>query len=169
MSPDTELRSSHAGRLSATPTVREPEAERRSTEPLVAETAISPEPELAWRLAPLRDFTTTSPEPDFAVMGQFTSPTDTSPEPDLSRAPLPSTSSNRNVARSSAAIKISSVADSDVAGTADDLGVTDVGADRDVSRSCLDHVGQPVRYPEAQLGLRMLQRNWCGKLIRSQS
>ena len=91
MSPDTELRSSQAGRLSATPTVKEPDAERRSTEPLVEETAMSPEPELAWRLAPRRDFTTTSPEPDFAVMGQFASPTDTSPEPELSRAPLPST------------------------------------------------------------------------------
>lgn len=47
MSPDTELRSSQAGRLSATPTVKEPEVECTSTEPLVAETAISPDPELA--------------------------------------------------------------------------------------------------------------------------
>ena len=52
MSPETELRSIQAGRLSATPTVKEPEAERRSTEPFVAETAMSPDPELAWRLAP---------------------------------------------------------------------------------------------------------------------
>ena len=34
MSPETESRSSQAGRLSAMPTVTEPEAERRSTEPL---------------------------------------------------------------------------------------------------------------------------------------
>ena len=46
---------------------------------------------------------------------------------------------------------------SDVAGTADDLGAADVGADRDVGRSCLDHIGQPVRYAEAQVGLRTPQ------------
>ena len=33
--------------MSPMPTVREPEAERKSTEPLVAETAMSPDPELA--------------------------------------------------------------------------------------------------------------------------
>src|SRR5215203_5610928 len=91
ISPETELRSSQAGRLSAMPTVKEPDAERKSTDPLVAETAISPDPELAWRVAPRTDFTTKSPEPDFAVIGQFTSPTDTSPDPEPSLAPVPST------------------------------------------------------------------------------
>ena len=91
MAPDTELRSSQAGRLSATPTVNEPEAERRSADPLVAAMPMSPDPDLACRSPPRNDCTTTSPEPDFVVRGQRTSLTDTSPEPELSRAPLPST------------------------------------------------------------------------------
>ena len=91
MSPDTELRSSQVGRLSATPIVSEPEAERTSTEPLVEDTAMSPDPEFACRLPPRRDFTTTSPEPDFAARELFASPIDTSPEPELSRLPLPAT------------------------------------------------------------------------------
>ena len=69
MSPETELMSIQAGRLSATPTAREPEAERRSTEPLVAATPMSPEPELACR-SPRTDITATATEPDFAVTGQ---------------------------------------------------------------------------------------------------
>src|SRR6185312_9107787 len=72
MSPDTELRSSQAGRLSAIPTVKEPEAE------------------FACNVAPRSDFTMTEPDPDFAVMGPFTSPNDTSPEPVRTRLPLPS-------------------------------------------------------------------------------
>src|SRR6185436_2473989 len=91
ISPETESRSSQAGRLSATPTVKVPEAERRSTEPLAEVMPMSPDPEFAWRLAPRSDCTTTSPEPDFAVSGQQASPTETSPEPELSLAPLPST------------------------------------------------------------------------------
>ena len=90
MSPDTELRSSQAGRLSAIPTVKEPEADRRSTEPLVAATEMSPDPEFACNVAPRSDFTMSEPDPDFAVMGPFTSPNDTSPEPVRTRLPLPS-------------------------------------------------------------------------------
>src|SRR6476659_3056489 len=90
MSPDTELRSSQAGRLSAIPTVKEPEADRRSTEPLVAATEMSPDPEFACNVAPRSDFTMTEPDPDFAVIGPFTSPNDTSPEPVRTRLPLPS-------------------------------------------------------------------------------
>src|SRR3954447_6880957 len=91
MSPETELRSSQVGKLSATPTVSEPEADRRSTDPLVEVTPMSPDPELACRSGPSSVCTTTSPEPDFAVIGQCASPTDTSPEPEFNRANLPST------------------------------------------------------------------------------
>src|SRR5215217_8548325 len=80
ISPETELRSSQVGRLSATPTVKEPDAERSSTDPLVDVMPMSPDPELACRLAPSSVCTTTSPEPDFAVTGHCASPTDTSPE-----------------------------------------------------------------------------------------
>ena len=41
-SPEAESRSSQAGSPSATPTVREPDAVRRSAEPLVAATVMSP-------------------------------------------------------------------------------------------------------------------------------
>src|SRR4029453_10362867 len=91
MSPETELRSSQVAKLSATAIVKEPEAERRSTDPLVELMPMSPDPELACRLPPSRDCTTTSPEPDLAVTGQCASPTDTSPEPEFSRAARPST------------------------------------------------------------------------------
>src|SRR4029453_2481352 len=91
ISPETEWRSIQAGRVSAPPTAKDPEAERRSTDPFVAETAMSPDPELAWRLAPRTDLMTTSPEPDLAVIGQFASPIDTSPEPEPSLARLPLT------------------------------------------------------------------------------
>ena len=69
MPPETELRSSQAGRLSATPIDREPEAERRSTAPLVAAMPMSPEPDFACR-SPRSDLTMTAPEPDFAMTGQ---------------------------------------------------------------------------------------------------
>src|SRR6478736_2026421 len=91
MSPDVELRSSHAGRLSATPMVSEPDAERRSTEPVVDDTAMSPDPDLAWTSAWCTDLTTTSPEPDFAEIGQCTSAMVRSPEPELTLAARPAT------------------------------------------------------------------------------
>ena len=152
MSPDTELRSSQAGRLSATPTVQA-EAERRSTEPLVAETAMSPEPELAWRLAPLRDFTTTSPEPDFAVMGN-SSPTDTSPEPELGRRHCRQPEATEMLpdpvpqSRSAALPTVMSP---------EPLMILErpMSALIEMSADPVLIVGQPVRYPEMQAGLRM--------------
>src|SRR3954449_4800374 len=80
-SPLTEWRSSHAGKWSATPTVMAPEADRRSSEPLVDGTAMSPEPELARSSTRCTARTVTSPEPDFATKGQYASLIWTSPEP----------------------------------------------------------------------------------------
>src|SRR3712207_3614061 len=89
--PDTDSRSSQAGSPSDTPTEREPEALRRSTEPLVEVISMSPDPDLActsvWNTGPI----VTSPDPDLARTGQRTSPTLTVPDPDSSRAPDPAT------------------------------------------------------------------------------
>src|SRR3712207_7673607 len=89
--PDTDSRSSQAGSRSDTPTEREPEALRRSTEPLVEVISMSPDPDLAstsvWNTEPI----VTSPDPDLARTGQWTSPTLTAPDPDSSRAPDPAT------------------------------------------------------------------------------
>src|SRR4029453_7159188 len=74
MSPETESRSSQVAKLSATAIVKEPEAERRSTDPLVELMPMSPDPELACRLPPSSDWPTTSPEPDFALAGQAALP-----------------------------------------------------------------------------------------------
>src|SRR5688572_26342189 len=90
ISPDTECRSSQAGRWSAIPMLSPPDAVRRSTEPEVEDTAMSPEAELAWTPPCCTDWTGTSPGPDFAGMGQCTSPGLTPPEPELTRPPVPS-------------------------------------------------------------------------------
>src|SRR5215213_10787740 len=90
-SPDDESRSSQAGSPSATPTVRVPEAVRRSTGPLVAAIVMSPDPELALTAWWAR-LMVTSPDPDFATTGHCASPTVMSPEPDASRVPEPPTS-----------------------------------------------------------------------------
>src|SRR5687768_13627205 len=73
ISPETELRSSHAANWSATPMVNEPDADRRSTEPVVEGTEISPDPELACRFARCNDRRAISPDPDLALTEQWAS------------------------------------------------------------------------------------------------
>ena len=81
--PVTECRSSQAGRSSATPIVRAPDAERRSTDPVVQGTEMSPEPELAVSSTRRRARIVISPEPDLAetVVGSSVSPRESSGDP----------------------------------------------------------------------------------------
>src|SRR6188508_2693471 len=168
MSPDTELRSSQAARLSAMPTVREPEAERKSTDPVVAATAMSPDPEFACRLPVRSDFTMTSPEPDFAVMGQFTSATDTSPEPEPSLAPLPST---RATERSPEPVLQSRSTALPIVISPEPLMILEWPMLALIEMSAepvLITYVRPSGTPRRRWALVYL-RNCCGKLIRSQS
>src|SRR5512133_3398798 len=167
MSPETESRSSQAGRLSAMPTVTEPEAERRSTEPLAEVIPMSPDPEFAWRLPPRRDCTTISPEPDLAVSGQLTSPTETSPDPEPSRAPLPATRATEMFpdpvlqSRSAALPMVTSPEPLTILERPTSA-LTEMSADPVLITYC-----SPCGTPRRKWAF-VYRRNCCGKLIRSQ-
>ena len=112
---------------------------------------MSPDPELAWSCEPRNDLTTTSPDADLAVTGQCASVTVTSPEPEAIRAVRPSTRSHRDVAGPGRAVEVSRLPDRDVSRSADDLRLADVGGDRDVGGTGLDHISQASRHGEAKM------------------
>src|SRR5690606_9567659 len=81
MSPFTVFRSSQAGSPSAMPTAIEPEAERRSTEPVVEVALMSPDPVDTLSVPERSRLSRTSPDPDFAVTGPADSRSAMSPDP----------------------------------------------------------------------------------------
>jgi hypothetical protein len=139
--PLAECRSSQTLSSSATPTVSDPDAERRSTEPEVDGTEISPEPELAARSAWCRARIRTSPEPDLAVTGQRASATVTSPDPVWIRAP-----------RAGRAVEFADPLDADVSRSAADLGRGDVGRERDRGGARADGVAEVRGNSQSQMG-----------------